>query len=252
MYFRELCQVNCNISDVGQSIPPNNLYFLFQNSPRETAVTSNTHCCASPTAAAETTHGCPARSETASTSSDPPQLALSRQQQLSPPTLPASPSLPLPAPTMPTRDQTSPASSPPVSPSSPRSPPGPQRELQAILSTLLLNVDLESQPPSANSINVVRSDILGSAFRAFKRAKFHPKFKLDVVFVDTCGQGEGAVDLGGPTREFLTLLMKSLLNSRFFVGPSKSKNLALDAVGMYMRGHHVAHTHTLKKKMHVF
>ncbi len=37
-----------------------------------------------------------------------------------------------------------------------------------------------------------------------------------MVFVDTYGQGEGAVDSGGPTREFLTLLMKELLNSRFF------------------------------------
>ena len=79
--------------------------------------------------------------------------------------------------------------------------------------------------------------MLGSALRCFKRKVFNPKRKLDVVFVDTVGQGEGAVDTGGPTREFLTLLMKALLRSGFFVGTEKS--LALDAVGMYTLLHRV-------------
>lgn len=130
---------------------------------------------------------------------------------------------------------------------SPRHSPGPLTKLQCIMTTLSMNLDKESQPPSANNINVLRTDILGSAFRAFRREKFDPKLKLDIVFVDTCGQGEGAVDNGGPTREFLTLLMKSVLNSRFFMGPSDNKNLALDAVGMYVRGHHVTHRYTGNK-----
>ncbi|XP_056441053.1 G2/M phase-specific E3 ubiquitin-protein ligase-like isoform X1 [Gadus chalcogrammus] len=46
------------------------------------------------------------------------------------------------------------------------------------------------------------------------------------------GSREGSVDTGGPTREFLTLLMRAILASRFFVGPEDSKHLSLDSIGL--------------------
>lgn len=100
-----------------------------------------------------------------------------------------------------------------------------------MLCTLVGNLNIKALPPPANRINVVRADILESAFRAFRRKAFDPERKLD-VFIDTCGQGEGSVDNGAPTREFLTLLMKALISSRFFVGPASSKNLGLDSIGV--------------------
>ena len=100
------------------------------------------------------------------------------------------------------------------------------------LRTLQAQLDVISPAPPANSINVIRADVLGSAFRAFRRRKFNPKMNLSVVFVDACGQGEGAVDTGGPKREFINLLMKALINSRFFVGPPESRSLTLVAVCM--------------------
>ncbi|KAL7395269.1 hypothetical protein ABVT39_013512 [Epinephelus coioides] len=116
-------------------------------------------------------------------------------------------------------------SSPPVSPQV-------SQELREVLCTLVGNLDIKALPPPANRMNVVRADILESAFRAFRREALDPERKLDVVFIDTCGQGEGSVDNGGPTREFLTLLTKALISSRFFVGPASSKNLGLDSIGV--------------------
>ncbi|XP_052407890.1 uncharacterized protein DKFZp434B061-like [Carassius gibelio] len=120
--------------------------------------------------------------------------------------------------------------SPPQSP--PRRHLSSGSDLRAVLHNLQSNIKFEETPPMANRVNVVRGDIIESAFRAFRRKQFSPNCKLDVVFVDTCGQGEGAVDNGGPTREFLTLLMKELLSSRYFVGPAWRKNLGLDSVGL--------------------
>ncbi|KAL7396073.1 hypothetical protein ABVT39_028191 [Epinephelus coioides] len=109
----------------------------------------------------------------------------------------------------------------------------PLQELREVLCTLVGNLDIKALPPPANRMNVVRADILESAFRAFRREALDPERKLDVVFIDTCGQGEGSVDNGGPTREFLTLLTKALISSRFFfVGPASSKNLGLDSIGL--------------------
>ncbi len=43
----------------------------------------------------------------------------------------------------------------------------------------------------------------------FKRRRFDPDAKLDIVFVDDEGVSEGDVDDGGPSREYLRLLMKA-------------------------------------------
>lgn len=106
----------------------------------------------------------------------------------------------------------------------------------AVLHTLQSNDRSEELPPTAKWI-VMWGDGPECAFRAFKRRQFNPKCKLDKPKCK-CGQGEGAVDNGGPTREFLALLMKELLNSLFFVGPVWRKNLGLDSIGVYMAGQH--------------
>lgn len=47
---------------------------------------------------------------------------------------------------------------------------------------------------------------------------FSPTNKMSVKFTDDYGQSEGAVDLGGPRRELLTLVMQYLKRSRMFTG----------------------------------
>ena len=117
--------------------------------------------------------------------------------------------------------------------------------MKNILQALRANV--AELTPTANCFNVVRSDILQSAIRTVQRRAFNPTCKIDVVFMDTLdGSREGSVDTGGPTREFLTLLMRAILASRFFVGPEDSKHLSLDSIGMLMTGH-CRHTNVYKK-----
>lgn len=86
----------------------------------------------------------------------------------------------------------------------------------------------------SNCINVVRSNVPESAMRTFRRRAFNHLKRLDVVFVDSCGTGEGSSDGGGPTQEFIRLLMKAVLESRFFGGPQNCKSLALDSLGRYI------------------
>ena len=86
--------------------------------------------------------------------------------------------------------------------------------------------------PTANQINILHDEEFDGALRAFRRPAFDPESKIDVVFVDEEGQGEGAIDAGGPTREFCRLLMRQLQEHPKFDGPLESRTLALDSVGM--------------------
>lgn len=103
-------------------------------------------------------------------------------------------------------------------------------DLQMILKKLYSTVDLSSCPTS-NQINVIRDNLLQGSLQAFKRRRFNPGARLDVVFVDSDGVGEGAVDEGGPTRECLRLLMREIQMSKIFEGPENSRLLALDTHG---------------------
>lgn len=98
--------------------------------------------------------------------------------------------------------------------------------LQTILTKLVNGVDF-SLCPTSNLINVCRSNILQCSLRAFQRRRFNPEAKLDIVFVDEDMNAEGSVDEGGPTREFLRLLMKAIHGCYIFEGHEKDLRLAL-------------------------
>ena len=87
-------------------------------------------------------------------------------------------------------------------------------------------------PPISNLINVMRDSVLQSALRAFGRARFDPQKTVNVVFVDSENVGEGAVDMGGPQREFFRLLIQELRDSQYFCGPEEAKNINLVSQGM--------------------
>ncbi|KAL1270818.1 hypothetical protein QQF64_029834 [Cirrhinus molitorella] len=72
-------------------------------------------------------------------------------------------------------------------------------DLQTILKKLLNKVDV-SFCPTSNQINVCRDNILQCSLQAFKRCRFNPEAKLDIVFVDAEENGEGAVDEALQTR----------------------------------------------------
>ncbi|CAL8370519.1 unnamed protein product [Boreogadus saida] len=81
-------------------------------------------------------------------------------------------------------------------------------------------------------VNALRGEELECAARAFNRSSFDPYLKLDVVFIDGDGVAEGAVDEGGPTREFCTLLIHQIQNHFVFEGPEGNKTLALNSVAL--------------------
>ncbi|XP_049457547.1 G2/M phase-specific E3 ubiquitin-protein ligase-like [Epinephelus fuscoguttatus] len=102
-----------------------------------------------------------------------------------------------------------------------------ETDLQNILTKLVSKID-ESFCPTSNQINVCRNNVLLCSLQAFKCRNFNPEAKLDVVFVDEDGNGEGAVDEGGPTREYLRLLMRAIHQSNIFEGHEKDRQLSLD------------------------
>ncbi|XP_038866044.1 G2/M phase-specific E3 ubiquitin-protein ligase-like isoform X2 [Salvelinus namaycush] len=95
--------------------------------------------------------------------------------------------------------------------------------ISAILRTLWSRVD-QDHCPIANMINVHRGNVLNSSLYAFQRKNFNAGAKMDVAFVDVESKAEGAVDQGGPSREYYRLLRDSAI----FEGPEGAKWLSLD------------------------
>ncbi|CAM4619131.1 unnamed protein product [Leuciscus chuanchicus] len=94
-----------------------------------------------------------------------------------------------------------------------------------ILSNLSFNINTKS----CSRLNINRANVWEGALRGFKRFSFDPTCSLLVKFTDDIGQTEEAVDTGGPTREFLTLLMDAIKTSRFFEGKDDGKYLSFDS-----------------------
>lgn len=88
--------------------------------------------------------------------------------------------------------------------------------------------------------NISRNHIWEGAKRALNRKSFNPQNKLSVKFTDDMGISEGAVDLGGPAREFFTLVTERLVNSQLFVGGATSKFLSLNARCLEAREYYLA------------
>ena len=88
--------------------------------------------------------------------------------------------------------------------------------------------------------NISRNHIWEGAKRALNRKSFNPQNKLSVKFTDDMGISQGAVDLGGPAREFFTLVTERLVNSQLFVGEATSKFLSLNAKCLEEREYYLA------------
>lgn len=64
--------------------------------------------------------------------------------------------------------------------------------------------------------------------RALRRPSFDPFIKIEVTFTDVDGKIEGAMDVGGPSREFFRIIFNYLENSNLFTGRNK-KYISLNA-----------------------
>lgn len=99
--------------------------------------------------------------------------------------------------------------------------------LQAILTELSSKINRQD----VLRINVTRSSVLDGALRAFRRTTYSPLKQMLIRFADDDGVTEGAVDQGGPLREFFRLLIMELFSSKLFVGPLNHKVLTHDVRG---------------------
>ena len=88
-----------------------------------------------------------------------------------------------------------------------------------------------------NQINVVRVNIVDGGVRGLTRKKFLPNAQLDVKFMDVEKLSEGAVDTGGPRREFFTLMMKALQENGMFAGPNHDKMIVPNYAGKLVQVH---------------
>ena len=83
--------------------------------------------------------------------------------------------------------------------------------VESVLHRLRSQVDVDGR---RNVVNVTREEVLDGARRGFRRATFNNKCTLSVKF-----SGEAGIDDGGPTREFMRLVLKALRDSHIFEGP---------------------------------
>ena len=82
-----------------------------------------------------------------------------------------------------------------------------------------------------NYFNINRRNVLDGAVRALNRKSFKEFGRLSIKFSDDWGQAEGAVDAGGPSREFLRLVVDSIINSSIFAGTGTAKYLEKSDIG---------------------
>ena len=91
----------------------------------------------------------------------------------------------------------------------------------------LASANIENEKIS--KFNICRSNICDGIFREMTRKSFSPNKKLSVKFTDDVGLSEGAVDIGGPMREFFTLSHEAILSSKLFCRQEHSWLLSYDA-----------------------
>ncbi|XP_028409247.1 uncharacterized protein LOC114531834 [Dendronephthya gigantea] len=98
------------------------------------------------------------------------------------------------------------------------------------LKEVLTDLGKATSYDQVSMFNLSRNHIWEGTKRALNRKSFSPENKLSVKFTDDIGRSEGAVDLGGPAREFFTLITEWLVNSRLFFGETTTKFLSLNAI----------------------
>ncbi|XP_059187547.1 G2/M phase-specific E3 ubiquitin-protein ligase-like [Centropristis striata] len=86
--------------------------------------------------------------------------------------------------------------------------------------------------------NIIRRSVWDGASRAMGRSNFSPEKQVDVKFTDDYGISEGAVDNGGPTREFFRLCLHDIKDKiGIFEGPRNAKVLTCNSKAMKDNGY---------------
>ncbi|XP_040905005.1 uncharacterized protein LOC121189187 [Toxotes jaculatrix] len=100
---------------------------------------------------------------------------------------------------------------------------------QQSASEVIANLALQIDRNTVSRFNICRSEFWNGAMRGFKRGTFSEAKDLLVKFSDDAGRFEEGLDTGGPKREFLSLLMKSLRKRPIFDGPAESRYIVYNS-----------------------
>ena len=85
-----------------------------------------------------------------------------------------------------------------------------------------------------NLINVRRNHVFEDGISKMAQAEFEPSRLLSVKFADELGYSEGAVGLGGLTREFLRLAVREAFQTNAFSGTATKKVIVLNQEGKWL------------------
>jgi len=77
------------------------------------------------------------------------------------------------------------------------------------LREIIHNLSSVIRDTETSTFNISGNHIWEGATRALNRKSFDPQNRISVKFTDDMGISEGAIDLGGPAREFFTLVTES-------------------------------------------
>ena len=85
-----------------------------------------------------------------------------------------------------------------------------------------------------NYVNVRRGHVLNDGMHKINRSSFKPSLPISIKFADEAGNSEGAVNTGGPTREFFRLGVNELFKkASVFQGPVRNKVLVHNIQGLF-------------------
>ncbi|XP_040911492.1 uncharacterized protein LOC121193315 isoform X2 [Toxotes jaculatrix] len=114
-------------------------------------------------------------------------------------------------------------------------------DLKMTLERIMEQIASRVNNDSTVRFNIIRRNVWDGASRAMCRSNFSPEKKVDVKFTDDYGISEGAVDNGGPTREFFRLCLDEIKDKLgIFEGPSNAKVLTCNSKAMKDNGYFYA------------
>ncbi|XP_035850153.1 G2/M phase-specific E3 ubiquitin-protein ligase-like [Sander lucioperca] len=116
-----------------------------------------------------------------------------------------------------------------------------ESDLKVTLERIMEQIASRVNNDSTVRFNIVRRNVWDGASRAMGRSNFSPEKKVDVKFTDDYGISEGAVDNGGPTREFFRLCLHEIKDKiGIFEGPLNAKVLTCNSKAMKDNGYFYA------------
>ncbi|XP_051814885.1 G2/M phase-specific E3 ubiquitin-protein ligase-like isoform X2 [Acanthochromis polyacanthus] len=116
-----------------------------------------------------------------------------------------------------------------------------ESDLKMTLERLMEQIASRVNDDNTVRFNIMRRNVWDGASRAMGRSNFSPEKRIDVKFTDDYGTSEGAVDNGGPTREFFRLCLHEIKDKiGIFEGLSNAKVLTCNSKAMKENGYFYA------------